>query len=194
MIGAGYVFLFCTAHDLPRCFVMMEVGSQPTDVFEAGVFPLPMGGLQYADRKTFLYDGVREDGTRRKLTRRCGAQSNYPFKLSLDHSRRGAHTHVPRGYTSWKASQNRFYPFTPTPVFYFPVCTLRRRVGLPYRFTYSSLGLASGIIVSERCVARRPFALCLVLRPTAGIPEGLSVPYGRIGWLAVWLEKLENKL
>lgn len=37
-----FLFLFYTAHDLPRRFVMIELGSQPVDVLEEGVFPLPL--------------------------------------------------------------------------------------------------------------------------------------------------------
>ena len=79
---------------------MIWFGTQLADVFEEGVFPLPMGGVQYADRKTFLYDVVRENMERvAGLRGTVKIQPDHPLECSLDPSRRGSHTHFPRDHT-----------------------------------------------------------------------------------------------
>lgn len=71
---------FYTANYSPRHLVTIRVGAYLVDVFEEGVFPLPMLGMQYADRKMLIRDVV-QDGTRRKLTKCCGTQLDYPLEI-----------------------------------------------------------------------------------------------------------------
>lgn len=60
---------------------MVRLGAQLAGILEGGIFPLPMGGIQYADRKTLLCDVVREYGTRRKLTKYCENSIRPPSRM-----------------------------------------------------------------------------------------------------------------
>ena len=77
-------------------FVIIGARIQLTGMLEEAAFPLP-GGMQYADRRTFLCDAVREYGTRSKLPgfRENSSRLDLPFESSLDRSRRGPHTRTP---------------------------------------------------------------------------------------------------
>lgn len=93
MIGARSVCVsFYTAHDLPRRFKMIGFKTLLADISNEGRFPFLFGGGQYADRKMLLCDSVREDVTRRNLTRCCGIQLGYPLRCSLDHGVRVVRT------------------------------------------------------------------------------------------------------
>jgi len=147
-----------TAHDLPRRF-----GSELRliDVFQESVFPLPMRGMQYADRKTFFCDAVREFGTRRKLTSSC--ENSTGSTLSSVHST--AAGVGPIHYC--KSSQKRFSPFSPTSVFDFPAHHVEKACRKTPPVHCLFLVRASWLwgLSLERCVSRltRLVAFCFSL-------------------------------
>jgi len=110
--------LFYTANEyLPRHFVMIGVGPQLIDVFEESVFPLRTFGLQYADRKMLIRDVVREDGTRRRLTRRCGTQLDYPLGVHPTAAGVGPHTLIfLRAFPELVLSVLNLLPFSISPL------------------------------------------------------------------------------
>jgi hypothetical protein len=77
-------------------------GPQLGEGLEEGAFPLA-GGVQYADRRTFLCDAVREYGTRRKLAGCRENSSRLDLSLSKVHSTAagvGPHTPPPQAALS----------------------------------------------------------------------------------------------
>ena len=100
-------------------FVIIGSRIQLADAVEDGAFPLP-GGTQYADRRTFLCDAVREYGTRSKLAgcRENSTRLDLSFDCSLDRTRRGPHTRgpLPHGFSHNRPSPSALASTFDSPV------------------------------------------------------------------------------
>jgi len=91
---------FYAVHDLRRRFGHDWVRNSTRWRSRGRCVSFTDGGMQYADRKTFLCDCAREYGTRCKPTRCRRTLLDHPLECSLECSRRGPHTHVTPGHTS----------------------------------------------------------------------------------------------
>lgn len=132
-------------------FVIIGSRIRPTEVLEEAAFPLP-GGMQYADRRTFLCDAVREYGTRSKLTgcHEISTRLDLPFASSLDRSRRGPHARMP---LPPGISQERPSPSVPASIFDSPVHHVERAC----RITPLASGIVAGKVRVPRTVVSSAF-------------------------------------
>ena len=160
------------------------------------MFPLRMFGLQYADRKMLIRDVVREDGTRRRLTRHCGTQLDYPPELHPTAAGVGPHTLIfLRAYPEPVLSVLNLLPYSIS-----PLTRCEGVVGCTLTLhTCAVVRTSSGIIVRNVGVAHQDF-LCL---PAFALgPRGwraAKIPWEPLGpvclsQLPARLQKPENRL
>lgn len=157
MIGARYVCLFTQPSDLPRRFVMIWLGSQVADVFEEGVFPLPMRAVCNTPIEKRSFATLFE-----KMERVASLQeAAEPSWITLSDVHPtvtgvGPHARVLPG----QPFPEQVSPFLPTPIFDFPALVAKACWAAPLVHLFLAR-TSSGDFRLKVCVFR--IVICCVL-------------------------------